>query len=220
MKRIFPFFFGILVLLGAGCATADTVVYNNDAVSVNDANTDASQPLYIPLSCDDGMQLFQGTRHNIEFCYPEYSGSEDALVTVREETDGIILSVRGEDMRKVWVLNEDAITSHADLVQRYAVENPENVTCGVMSAYDEVEGRSAYVVVGESPDGEQNIDSVTACTYLVSDATGDFDMNMQRSGIFYFFDRVPGLMYILTSEQDMSLGTQTQAFVSSLQPKE
>lgn len=210
---------GILAFMGAGCGEATNKRDTSSDAFLPPVDDISDEDAHVALSCDEGMELFQGTRHNIEFCYPENNG-QDGEITVKEEFDGVVLSVGGEAMRKIWVVDVDGSERREDIVERYAVVNPAGVVCGVMSAFNDIEGRDVYVLVGEDASGEQNSSTVAACTYASSDAQGGFDLNVLRSGIFYFYDRVPGTMFVLSSEQDPSLGSQTDAFVASIQPKE
>lgn len=201
--------------MGAGCVNSA-----NDNNFSEDTIDDVPENTYTAVSCGNGTKLFQGTKHDIEFCYPKNNGTDEGMITVKEDADGVVLSVSGEAMRKVWVVDVDGDTPREDIVEGYAVRNPEGVMCGVVGVNDNVDGRHVYVIVGEDEGGEQTLDTVTACTFTESDDEDGFDMNMQRSGSFFFYDRKPEVMYILTGEQDPSLGELTEEFTESVQPKE
>lgn len=202
--------------MGAGCVGDTSTTnpkYGDDAVV-----TETTQNMYVALTCDDGTNLYQSAKHNIEFCYPETDG-RGGVVTVADDADGVILSVDGEAMRKVWVVNVNPSTPREDIVEVYALDNVTSAICGVIGLDDAVDGRHAYAIVGEDANGEQSLETVTACTYSAADTNDGFDMNEQRSGTFYMYDRAPGTLFILTGEQDASLGAFTEKFTESLQPK-
>lgn len=218
MKKLFLASLSLLALVGAGCVE-DTYTtnpkYGDDAVVTDTTQTTST---YVALTCDDGTKLYQSTKHDIEFCYPETDG-RGGVVTVADDADGVVLFVGGEAMRKVWVVDVNPSRLREDIVEVYALDNVTTATCGVMGLDDAVDGRHVYILVGEDANGEQNLETVAACTYNAADANDGFDMNEQRSGMFYMFDRTPGTLFILTGEQDASLGELTEKFTMSLQPK-
>ncbi|MEK9156806.1 MAG: hypothetical protein AAB448_01565 [Patescibacteria group bacterium] len=217
MKKLFLASLSLLALVGAGCVEGNTYEVDTTREEIS-VTTNTTTVTYAAPTCDDGTKLYQSAKHNIEFCYPETNGS-DGTVTVADDKDGVVLSVDGEAMRKVWVVDVNSNMPREDVVEVYALDNVTTVTCGVMGVNDSVDGRHVYVIVGENMTGEQNIGSVTACTYNEADTNDGFDMNDQRSGMFYMYDRTPGTLFILTGEQDVSLGELTEKFTMSMQPK-
>ncbi|NBS67557.1 hypothetical protein EBT31_01400 [bacterium] len=202
---------GVLVLLGAGCVEKSR--------EYRDASGETPENMkYRDLICGAGFKEFVSDRHNIEFCYPE-DNDEGEVVTLREDGDGVILSVDGEPKRKVEIVEIDPDQSREEIVLGYALA-PEDaeVTCGTLSLETLSEGQANIILTGEK-NGEQTLEATTQCTFDEREGDAPFNGGVMRSGTFIFYDREPEIMYILSGEQYPSLGIGTDAFVHSIQPQ-
>lgn len=198
---------GAVVLLGAGCMNAESL-----------SNIE-NGPTYAALSCGTGFEEFTGSRYNIEFCAP-VDNDDDELITVKEENDGVILSTEDGQIMRIAVVEIDEKKSREEIVREYARDVEGGVTCNAVNVTDYMDdNRERYILAGEL-NGEQGLDATTACTF--DEAEGGealVNENAMRSGEFRFYDREPGLMYIISGGAEWEIGTKIDAFENTIQPQ-
>lgn len=203
-----------MVLLGAGCIPDSQTNTNDNTGSVTDETNDDTGGDEL-AACETGLTRYISSRHNLTFCYPEDAGDNRA-VTVKEESDGVVFSVAGKETRKIAVVTIDESADREAEVRKYFDTPTTNgVTCDVIPAERETGGdREAYIIVGES-NGSQTNAAVSECAE--SGKLQDL-LNDHGQGEFIFYKDV-SVMYVLSLEQDASLGQLSEEFVDSIEPK-
>lgn len=168
-----------------------------------------------PLSCASGTVPFIAANLNVEFCYPTDDGSGHKI-TVKEESNGVLLLVDGVKTRKVGVLTIPAgQTAKSFMTANYiSTKAPLNAVCSLTESTGQ--NRISYEIVGEI-NGEQNLDSMGACTQNAS-LVALFDG--LAVGSFFIDTRSPSTLFFWNGEQEPSLGyLHTDDFHKSIQPK-
>lgn len=215
-----------VVLMGAGCMDSSRISANTtnensataqeddrlaEGSTKNDPNTssDAGE-----LICPSGTEFFEGSSLNIRFCYPK-TDDNGLAVTVKEQTDGVILLVDGIAVRKVGVVGIDPNKSREDIVMAYANPKSGNAVCMAVRGNVSESGRVSYGIQGTIAD-EVSLDSMAQCgdSPALRALMGEF-----FNETFLFFSSDPTVMLVLSGEQDASLGyTHTKDFEDSLRP--
>lgn len=214
-----------LVLLGAGCNTKTVVAPVVTPVSVTTApavktaepvGASTSVSIVKPLSCPSGTTSFVATTLNVEFCYPTVNNG-GKKVTVKEESNGVLLFVDGVKTQKVGVLTvPTGKTAKSFLTSSYInTDVAKNVVCSLLEA--PVSDTLTYYTISGEIDGDQNIEAVGICqgSTLLTQLFDNLGV-----GQFFVYSSSPSTLFFLNDERTSSLNSShMEEFKKSIQSK-